>query len=230
LHELEIHPFKELIKEGASGIMVAHMSIPSLDSTTNLPSSLSRSIVTDILKGELGFKGLTFTDAMDMNGVVKYFQDGEADVRAIIAGNDVLELSQNSKRAIKMVRKAIRNKRIDKKDIEARIKKVLAAKYWLGLDDLQEVDTVNLYSDLHRSKAELLNQTLADNAVTLLINEDPIRTLDPLKKTALISIGTSEISTFQKEMNKKYLNSLNFILPSTAGAEDVSNLINELKE
>src|SRR5690606_31952717 len=230
LHDLEMYPFKKLIKKGAPGIMVAHISIPSLDSTTNLPSSLSKPIVTDILKNELGFKGLTFTDAMDMQGVVKYFKGGEADVRAIIAGNDVLELSQNSKRAIKMVRKAIRNKRIDKKDIEARIKKVLAAKYWLGLDELKEVDTVNLYSDLHRPKAELLNQTLADNAITLLINEDPIRTLDPLKKTALISIGTNEISTFQKEMNKKYLNSLNFILPSMANAEDISNLINELME
>lgn len=230
LHELEMFPFKKLIEKGASGIMVAHMSIPSLDSTTNLPSSLSKPIVTDILKNELGFKGLIFTDAMDMQGVVKYFKDGEADVRAIIAGNDVLELSQNSKRAIKMVRKAIRNKRIDKHDIEARIKKVLAAKYWLGLDKLQAVDTVNLYSNLHRPKAQLLNQTLADNAVTLLINDSAISALDPLKKTAFISVGTTEISTFQKEMNKKYVNSLNFILTSMPNTEDVSNLINELKE
>jgi len=228
LHELEIHPFKELIKEGASGIMVAHMSIPSLDSTTNLPSSLSRSIVTDILKGELGFKGLTFTDAMDMNGVVKYFQDGEADVRAIIAGNDVLELSQNSKRAIKMVRKAIRGKRLDKHDIETRIKKVLAAKYWLGLENLQTVDTLNLYQDLHRKSAELLNQTLADNAITLLINDQPIKALNPLYRTAIISIGTTEISPFQNEMNKKYSNSVNFILPSTASHEDISKLLEEL--
>lgn len=230
LYELEMYPFKKLIEKGASGLMIAHMSIPNLDSTSNLPSSLSKPIVTDILKKELGFKGLIFTDAMNMQGVVKYFKEGEADVRAIIAGNDVLELSQNSKRAIKMVRKAIRDKRIDKHDIEARIKKVLAAKYWLGLDKLQAVDTLNLYSDLHRPRAELLNQTLADNAVTLLINEYPIRALNPLKKTALISIGTSEISTFQKEMNKKYLNSINFILPSMANTEDISNLINELKE
>jgi beta-glucosidase-like glycosyl hydrolase len=229
LHELEMYPFKKLIENGASGVMVAHMSIPSLDSTPNLPSSLSKPIVTDILKDELGFKGLIFTDAMDMQGVVKYFKDGEADVRAIIAGNDILELSQNSKRAIKMVRKAIKEKRIDKNELETRIKKVLAAKYWLGLDKLQAVDTLNLYSDLNRVKAKLLNQTLADNAVTLLIDEYPLKELDPLKKTAIISIGTTEISVFQKEVSKELFNSLNFILPSMATTEDIFNLIHELK-
>src|SRR5690606_11665585 len=126
---------------GASGVMVAHLSIPSLDNTPNLPSTLSRKVVHDILKKEMGFKGLVFTDAMDMKGVVKHFKNGEADVRAIIAGNDVLELSQNSKRAIKMVRKAIRQKRIDKDEIEVRIKTVLAAKYWLGLYDPKPVIT-----------------------------------------------------------------------------------------
>jgi beta-glucosidase-like glycosyl hydrolase len=229
LHELEMFPFKKLIEKGASGVMIAHMSIPSLDSTLNLPSSLSKPVVTDILKRELGFKGLVFTDAMDMKGVVEYFKDGEADVRAIIAGNDVLELSQNSRRAIKMVRKAIRDKRIDKHDLEARVKKVLAAKYWLGLDNLQTVDTLNLYTDLHREEAQSLNQILADHAVTLLINKAPIKELNHLKKTAIISIGTVEISPFQKEMSKRYLNSLNFILPNSASIEEVSNLKDELK-
>lgn len=229
LRELEMYPFKKLIEEGASGIMVAHMNIPSLDPTPNLPSSLSKPIVTDILKKELGFKGLTFTDAMDMNGVVKYFKDGEADVRAIIAGNDVLELSQNSKRAIKMVRKAIRKKRIDKNDIEARVKKVLAAKYWLGLDKLQDVDTLNLFADLHRSEAELLNQTLADNAITLLNSESSIKSLNPSLKTALISVGTTEITEFQEEVGQEYLNSTKFILPSKASKNDIANLTEELK-
>lgn len=229
LHELEMYPFKKLIEQGASGVMVAHMNILSLDPTPNLPSSLSKPIVTDILKKELGFKGLTFTDAMDMNGVVKYFKDGEADVRAIIAGNDVLELSQNSKRAIKMVRKAIRKKRIDKHDIEARIKKVLAAKYWLGLDKLQAVDTENLFEDLHRGEAELLNQTLADNAVTLLNSESAIKALNPSVKTALISVGITEVTDFQKEVGQEYLNSTKFILPNKASKEDIANLNQELK-
>src|SRR3546814_19574284 len=85
LDSLEIYPFKKLIEEGASGVMVAHLNIPSLDDTSNLPSSLSKHVVTDLLKNELNFTGLVFTDAMDMEGVVKYFRDGEEDVRAFIS-------------------------------------------------------------------------------------------------------------------------------------------------
>src|SRR5690606_16277788 len=140
LDSLEMYPFRELIKAGASGVMVAHMNIPSLDKTPNLPSSLSEHIVTNVLKKRLGFQGLTFTDAMDMNGVVKHFPNGEADVRAIIAGNDLLELSQNSARAIEMVLQAIKRGRLTQADIDSRVKKILAAKYWLGLDKLQPVN------------------------------------------------------------------------------------------
>src|SRR5690606_25502887 len=96
LDTLELYPFKELIKEGAAGVMIAHMNIPSLDATPNLPSTLSKPIVTDLLKGELGFKGIVISDAMEMKGVVKHFKDGEADVMGIIAGNDIMELSENT--------------------------------------------------------------------------------------------------------------------------------------
>jgi len=108
LDSLEEYPFWEAIKAGISGVMVAHMNIPALDSTKNLPSTLSRPIITGALKDSLGFKGLVVSDAMEMKGVVKYFPDGEADVRAFIAGNDILELSENSARAVKKIRKAIR--------------------------------------------------------------------------------------------------------------------------
>jgi beta-N-acetylhexosaminidase len=89
LDSLEMYPFKELIKQGAAGVMIAHMNIPSLDATPNMPSTLSKPIVTDILKEQIGFKGIVISDAMGMKGVVKYFKDGEADVMGIIAGNDI---------------------------------------------------------------------------------------------------------------------------------------------
>ena len=107
LDTLEMYPFKELIKAGAPAVMVAHMNIPSLDDTPNMPSSISKKVVTDLLRNELGFKGLTVTDAMDMKGVKKFFPNGEADVQAIIAGHDLLEVSENSKRAIVLIVKAI---------------------------------------------------------------------------------------------------------------------------
>lgn len=229
LDSLEMYPFRQLINEGASGVMVAHMNIPSLDKTPNLPSSLSEKVITGILKGEMGFRGLTFTDAMDMNGVVKYFKDGEADVRAIIAGNDILELSQNSKRAIKAVRKAVRKKRIDKEDLEKRVKKVLAAKYWLGLHTAKPVSLQNLYRDLNKQTSLQLNQLLADNAITVLKGSRRLADLSFTKKTAVISIGTHDISTFQKIIDDRFDNSLSFLLSENATADDVSRVSSALR-
>jgi len=229
LDSLEMFPFKELINQGAPGVMVAHMNIPSLDTTTNLPSSLSRDIITGILKERLDFKGLSFTDAMDMKGVVKYYQDGEADVRAIIAGNDVLELSEDSKRAIKRVRKAIRKKRLSWDELNARVKKVLAAKYWLQLDKLEPVQITNLYQDLNDTAALTLNQQLADAAITVLQGDSLIQRLDPQQKTAIISIGTTEITPFQQELGNYFSDKLNFVLSANASAAEVTKVADELK-
>src|SRR5690606_7445267 len=87
LDSLKIYPFRELIMQGAAGVMMAHMNIPALDNTPNMPSTLSKPIVTGLLKKQLGFKGIVISDAMGMKGVVKYFKDGEADVMGILAGN-----------------------------------------------------------------------------------------------------------------------------------------------
>lgn len=230
LSTIEMYPFKKLIEAGAPGIMVAHLGIPSLDAEPHLPSSLSRKIITDILRQQLGFKGIVFTDAMDMKGVVKYFKNGEADVRAIIAGSDVLELSQNSNRAIKMVKKAIRQKRIDKDEIEGRVKKILATKYWLGLNQRPPITTKTIYSDIHRSRSKQLIQTLADHAITLLNNKEAILSLDYTKKTALVSIGTTSLSTFQKRLISRFDNAVNFLLDGNASADDVASLSKELSK
>src|SRR5690606_12660497 len=105
---------------------------------------------------------IVFSDAMEMKGVVKYFPDGEADVRGIIAGNDVIELSQNSRRAAKLVRKAIRHKRLTWDRVNESVKKILAAKYWTGLNHYKVVDTAELSAYLHRPEVKLLNQSLSD--------------------------------------------------------------------
>lgn len=230
LDSLELYPFKELIGQGASGVMVAHMNIPALDTNANLPSSLSHNIITGILKERLDFTGLVFTDAMDMKGVVKYFQDGEADVSAIIAGNDVLELSENSKRAIKKVRKAVRKKRISKQDLDARVKKILAAKYWLHLDELKPVMIENLYQDLNNQPAKTLNQQLADAAITLLKGKGAIDSLNVNLKTAIISIGADSITNFQHILNGYFKNSSNFVVGAKASAAEIANVTAELEK
>ena len=229
LDSLEMYPFKELIKQGASGVMIAHMNIPALDNTKNLPSTLSHPIVTGILKEELGFKGLIFSDAMEMKGVVKFFPGGEADVRGLIAGNDVIELSQNSARAIRLVRSAIRAKRLTWERINESVKKVLLAKYWVGLNNLQALKTTNVVPELNRPESIALNQRLADAAVTILNSDNQVRNLDKNKKTAIISMGATGFNTFQTMLKSDLDNSFHFILSKDASNNDVVNVSKELR-
>jgi beta-glucosidase-like glycosyl hydrolase len=229
LDSLEMYPFRELIKQGASGVMIAHMNIPALDNTKNLPSTLSRPIVTGILKEELGFKGLIFSDAMEMKGVVKFFPGGEADVRGLIAGNDVIELSENSARAIRLVRHAIRAKRLSWERINESVKKVLLAKYWVGLDNLQPLKTTNVVAELNRPESIALKQRLADAAVTILNGDSQIRNSDKNKKTAIISMGAPGTNTFHTMLRGSFDNSMQFILAKNASNNDVVSVSKELR-
>ncbi|WP_316819638.1 glycoside hydrolase family 3 protein [Pedobacter gandavensis] len=228
LDSLEIYPFRELIKEGAAGVMIAHMNIPALDNSPNMPSTLSKPIVTGILKEELGFKGIIISDAMGMKGVVKYFKDGEADVMGIIAGNDILELSENSARAIKLVRKAVKEGRIPMERINESVKKILTAKYWAGLNVKDTVNESNVYAELNRPESKLLLQQLADASMTLLKGKQYLKTLSPQKRTAIISIGTAQVTTFQKDLGKYYKNAVFYTLDKSANANVIAKVLREL--
>ena len=229
LDSLELYPFKQLIASGASGVMVAHMNIPSLDSTANLPSTLSKPIITDLLKEELGFKGLIISDAMGMKGVVKYFPDGEADLRALLAGNDVLELSENSKRAVKLIRKAIRKHQLSWEEINKRVKKVLIAKYWAGSAKPYRPDLQNLVPQLNRAEAVALNQQLADEAVTVLASMEGIQSLSKTKKTAIISIGSGAEEVFERDLKNYFSSIASITVAKNAGAKDLDQIESKLK-
>ena len=228
LDSLEMYPFRELINQGASGVMIAHMNIPALDSTKNLPSTLSKPIVTGILRQDLGFKGIIISDAMEMKGVVKYFKDGEADVRAIEAGNDILELSENSDRSIKLVRKAVRSGRIPMDRIDISVRKILMAKYYAGLNVKPQLDTAHLAADLKQPEHLALVQELADASMTVLRGKQFIKTFAPEKRTVIISIGTTGVTTFQRELGKHYSNSVIYTLDKTATANNIAVVMREL--
>jgi len=227
LDTLEEYPFREAIKAGISGVMIAHMDIPSLDTTKHLPSTLSRKIVTGILKDSLGFKGLIVSDAMEMRGVVKYFPNGDADVRAFLAGNDVLELSPNSDLAIKKIRKAIRQDEITQEEFDAKVKKVLAAKYWAGLSVYHETPIGNLVADLNRPAAKELVSQLSDAAITLL--KATSLQLNPIIKTAIVSIGVIQPTVFQQDLSHWYADCRIFMIRKNESASDVKNLLVALK-
>ena len=229
LDSLEMYPFKALIKDGAAGVMIAHMNITALDASPNMPSTLSKPIVTGILKEQMGFKGIIISDAMGMKGVVKFFKDGEADVMGIIAGNDILELSESSKRAVKMVRQAVRDKRLTIERINESVKKILTAKYWAGLNVKQLIKEDNVFAEVNRQESLALLQQLADASMTMLRGRDFVQKLTPNKRTVILNLGTPDATTFQKELVTFYKYSIVFNLDKNADASAVAKVLAEIQ-
>ncbi|NCI47617.1 glycoside hydrolase family 3 N-terminal domain-containing protein [Sediminibacterium soli] len=204
LEGLELYPFNELIKAGVGSIMTAHLSIPAIDTTTNLPSSLSYRNVTELLRNDLHFKGITFTDALEMQGVAKFFPKGDASVMSLIAGNDMLCLPGDIPGSIQKVKEAIREGKLSWDDINARVKKVLLAKYHLGLNNLQSIQTENLLTDLN-AQTDAIRKEISETALTLL--NKPDQAVFPIakgKKIAYVSIGAPAANTISNQLKVDY--------------------------
>jgi beta-N-acetylhexosaminidase len=199
LKKLELYPFQVLFSNGVGSVMIAHLSIPALDTTKNLPSTLSPAITTALLRDSLKYNGLVFTDAMNMKGLTKYFSAGVADSMAFFAGNDVLEFSENCILGAEKIKAALINGTISDSVLERRVKKVLAYKYMVGLNNFQPIPTANLYQDLNSDSLQLTRNKLYEKAVTLVANADgliPLRT-KPNARVASLTIGSKSKSTFQ---------------------------------
>ena len=193
LDSLELYPFKQLIKQGLGSMMVAHLFIPAYDTTANQATTLSKNVVTELLKNDLGFKGLIFTDALNMRGVSSFNEPGAVDVKALLAGNDVLLFSGDVPKALAMIKASIAKGEITQDEIDARCRKILMAKQWCGLDKKKLVKTNGLYSDLNSFNSTLLCRNIAEKSATLLRNQNnliPFTHLDTLK-IASVAIGQS---------------------------------------
>ena len=231
LDTLELYPFKVLMNNGLSGMMIAHLSIPALDNTPNLPSTLSKPIVTDLLRVKLGYQGLIYSDAMNMKGVTKYFADGKADAIGLEAGMDILEFTEDVSKAVAEIKKSIAEGRLSQAEIDFRCKKVLEAKAWVGLNHYKPVDLTNLYEDLNPKSAELINRLLTEKALTVLKNEGnvlPLRELDTLK-IASVSLGADTITTFQNTLGL-YTKVDHFFLPAKASPQQLDAVRTKLKD
>ena len=231
LDTLELYPFKVLMNNGLSGMMIAHLSIPALDNTPNLPSTLSKPIVTDLLRVKLGYQGLIYSDAMNMKGVTKYFADGKADAMGLEAGMDILEFTEDVSKAVAEIKKSIAEGRLSQAEIDFRCKKVLEAKAWVGLNHYKPVDLTNLYEDLNPKSAELINRLLTEKALTVLKNEGnvlPLRELDTLK-IASVSLGADTITTFQNTLGL-YTKVDHFFLPAKASPQQLDAVRTKLKD
>ncbi|WP_236027399.1 glycoside hydrolase family 3 N-terminal domain-containing protein [Gelidibacter pelagius] len=230
LDTLELFPFRKVIEAGIGGIMVAHLNIPALDST-GIPSTLSKPIITDLLKNKMGFEGLIVTDAMNMKALTKTYSPGIVDKDAILAGNDLLEFTENVPKAISEIKKAIERGLITQEEIDRRVRKVLAVKQWVGLDNYQPMAPEHILTELNTPEANLLNRKLAAASLTVLKNDKdilPFRELD-LVKFASVSIGSEHETPFQKSL-KLYTKVDDFQLPLKATQAQVMELKKNLED
>ena len=202
LDTMELVPFKAMIKAGVGSVMVAHLSIPSIDTAAHRATSISRNNVTGLLRNKLNFQGLTFTDALEMKGVAKYFPGGTISVEAIIAGNDMLCLPANVGESIEEIKKAVADGRLLQTELDLKVKKVLASKYSLGLSRTPFIDTTNLVADLN-SKTNAIRQEVARRSL-ILLTPLPKSVKLPLQKDkqriAFLQLGGKELSTFGKRL------------------------------
>ncbi len=208
LEGLELYPFREIFKAGVGSVMIAHLYIPSIDNTPNRATSISKKNVTDLLRNDLGYQGISFTDALEMQGVRKFFPDGQASVESIIAGNDMLCLPGDVPLAITKIKEAIDSGKISWADIEMHCRKVLMAKYQYGLSNLKPINTDNLTNDLN-SKVPFMRRLVAENALTVLKKADAgFFPLPAASKTpadiVYISVGTNTDNAFAKRMRMDY--------------------------
>jgi len=197
---LELYPFKYLIKDGVASIMVAHIHYPKLDNRPNRSASLSAYFIDTLLKKEMQFEGLVFTDALNMKGVSKNFAPGYADLEAFIAGNDILLFSESVPVAFELIKKAILVGKISEAELDKRVLNILKWKQFAGLDYYQPIEINNLLKDLQGKENEQLLQNVANKAVTLVtdINENiPILSET---KLAVVAIGEAENSKWQESL------------------------------
>ena len=207
IKEVELYPYRKLIDEGLASVMVAHLNVPSLESKRNLPSSLSKKIVTDLLKKKMDFNGLIFTDALNMKGASNYDAPGAIDLAAFLAGNDILLISEDVPKASQKIIEAYNEGIISEERLAHSVRKILFAKYKVGLNDYEPVDTTNLFQDLNKLENDVLYNELIENAITVVKNDRailPVKDLE-IKKIAYVPFGDADGTAFFNQL-KKYAN------------------------
>jgi beta-N-acetylhexosaminidase len=204
LDSLELMPFRALSKYGIKSMMAAHLHVPSIDNRTNRPTSLSRTALTDILRNDIGFDGIIFTDAMEMKGVTKHFKTGQAEAEALEAGNDMIVLSEDLSKSIKSIKEYITEGRIEMTQVETSVKRILLEKYRLGLYQKPEkLSLENISEDLNSKESLALKSRLIEEALTLVNDREtqiPITT--PAQKIIMtLTIGSTAQTPFQSRIN-----------------------------
>ncbi|MFL0076392.1 glycoside hydrolase family 3 N-terminal domain-containing protein [Tenacibaculum maritimum] len=223
LDSVELYPFRKLFDAGVGSVMTAHLSIPDLEANRKLPSSLSPSVVTKLLQQKLGFLGLVITDGLNMKGAANYSSSAEINLAAIQAGNDLLLIPQDIPKSVQLIKKSIKSGIVSEERIEKSVRKILRAKYLVGLHAYKPISLDDLQEELNSLEDEVLHRKLIKNAITVLKNkseEIPVRDLKD-KKIAYVALGDAKGNHFSS-MLKKYTE------VTTVSDSNLSNLIHKL--
>lgn len=230
LDSVELFPFTFLVQNGIGAIMTAHLQVPALESSRALPSSLSARIIKRKLIGEIGFKGLIITDAMNMKGVSNQFSSAESAVKALKAGNDMIEVVPRLDKAIDAVLNAVAAGELSVEEINEKCRKILSVKKWMRLDKQKPVDTNGLYKKLNDARFKLTRRLLTQQSLTVLKNQGnilPLQNLDTLK-IASLSVGTDSVTPFQ-QMLSNYTNVDHFTLAQSPTDADINQIHAQLE-
>ena len=203
LTDIELAPFKALMDKGIGGVMVAHLYVPALESQKGIPASISKNIITGILKEKFGFKGLIITDALNMGAVAKRYKPGELDALAFKAGNDIMLFSDGVKEGKRLIQLAIDNKEISQNRIEESVKKILLTKYYLGLTKYEARNPENINADLNNDSHKVLVQNLYSNAFTLIKDEKKLLPLHCKETYYYVPLEEAPYQTFLDQLNLK---------------------------
>ncbi len=200
---LELYPFKRLFQDSVQGVMVAHLQIPAYDSARNTPTTLSKRVVTELLQKEMGYEGLIFTDAMNMKGLSDFYGAGEADLKAFMAGNDILLYPGAVAKGVEAIQKALKDSVISLADLDKRVRKILNAKYFAGLNKYKPIPLKNLHTDLNKAVYKGLCEEIYENSVTVVRDTPkllPFNNFDSLNFASVV-IGKTKNNPFQKMLS-----------------------------
>ena len=223
IKKVELYPFKKLIDDGLSAVMIAHLNVPSLEKENMLPSTLSKNIIEKTLIKELNFNGLIITDALDMKGVSE-FTKKNVDLMAFLAGNDILLMSSDISKGVKSIKKSIKKGKISEQRLARSVKKILKAKYKVGLNSYKSIETTNLIDDLNSiSVTNLINKSI-ESIPTLIKNKSNVIPVKLDTESILnIQFGNSDGVIFNDYLNK--FKRVKAIKASNINTNDLNSLL-----
>jgi beta-N-acetylhexosaminidase len=206
MDSVELVPFRAAIQAGVDSIMTAHIAVPAL-APADMPATLSPAILTGLLRGEMGFKGIIVTDALEMGGISKGYSSGEAAVLALEAGADALVMPPDPEAAIKGVLAAVESHRITRARIDESVARLLAAKERTGLDRRRAVDLEGIGDEIAAPEDEERAQQIAERAITLAKNDGDVVPLRAPAKTCFLTLAESRASSegleFAQEVHRR---------------------------